>query len=134
MQRGNCKPFVKSRSIRRQPSRPFLHTWAIFHNYPTSIVVYDACSGSSLPAGILAFPPIRTLYRVFIKLPAAAHIINYKKGSDNMSYVNPKIKTQFESLSIALKNEILSRDVRLENLYDLIHVLDEIVKEEESAT
>lgn len=51
-----------------------------------------------------------------------------------MSYVNPKIKTQFESLSIALKNEILSRDVRLENLYDLIHVLDEIVKEEESAT
>jgi len=46
-----------------------------------------------------------------------------------MSYVGPKIKTQFESLSIDLKNEILSRDVHLENLNDLISVLQKIVDE-----
>ncbi|WP_283675213.1 hypothetical protein [Butyricicoccus sp. Marseille-Q5471] len=44
-----------------------------------------------------------------------------------MSYVSPKIRPQFETLSIELKNEILSRDVRLENLFDLIAVLDQIV-------
>lgn len=49
-----------------------------------------------------------------------------------MSYVSPKIKTQFESLSIELKNEILSRNVRLNNLHDLIHVLDEIVKTQDA--
>jgi len=46
-----------------------------------------------------------------------------------MSYVGPKIKTQFESLSIDLKNEILSRNVRLENLNDLISVLEQVVGE-----
>lgn len=46
-----------------------------------------------------------------------------------MSYVSPKIRPQFETLSIELKNEILSRDVRLENLFDLIAVLDQIVAE-----
>ncbi|MCB6364789.1 hypothetical protein LI291_01080 [Intestinibacillus massiliensis] len=47
-----------------------------------------------------------------------------------MSYVNPKIQTQFESLSIELKDEILKRNVRLENLHDLIHVLEQIVNED----
>lgn len=51
-----------------------------------------------------------------------------------MSYVNPKLNRQFESLSIDLKNEILSRDVHLNNLNDLIAVLQQIVDEEESAT
>jgi hypothetical protein len=46
-----------------------------------------------------------------------------------MSYVSPKIKLQFESLSVDLKNEILSRNVRLENLNDLISVLEKIVDE-----
>jgi hypothetical protein len=46
-----------------------------------------------------------------------------------MSYVSPKIQTQFETLSVDLKNEILSRNVRLENLHDLITVLEEIVEE-----
>lgn len=46
-----------------------------------------------------------------------------------MSYVSPKIKTQFESLSVDLKNEILSRNVKLENLNDLIQVLQKIVDE-----
>lgn len=50
-----------------------------------------------------------------------------------MSYVNPRLRPQFKSLSIELKNEILSRDVRLENLQDLIAVLEKIVEEEEAA-
>lgn len=50
-----------------------------------------------------------------------------------MSYVSPTIQSQFESLSIGLKNEILSRDVRLENLNDLISVLERIVSESESS-
>jgi hypothetical protein len=49
-----------------------------------------------------------------------------------MSYVNPKIKSQFESLSIDLKNEILSRNVSLNSLQDLITVLEKIVDEGES--
>ena len=48
-----------------------------------------------------------------------------------MSYVSPKIQKQFESLTIDLKNEILSRNVRLESLGDLIHVLEQIVAESE---
>lgn len=52
-----------------------------------------------------------------------------------MSYVNPKLRYYFESLSIDLKNEILSRNVHLESLNDLIAVLEEIVREgEESPT
>lgn len=47
------------------------------------------------------------------------------------SYVGPKIRDQFESLEIDLKNEILSRDVRLETLGDLIVVLEQIVSENE---
>ncbi|MDF2844947.1 MAG: hypothetical protein K0R00_3373 [Herbinix sp.] len=48
-----------------------------------------------------------------------------------MTYVAPAIKEKFESLSIDLKNEILERDVRLNNIHDLINVLDDIVKESE---
>ncbi len=46
-----------------------------------------------------------------------------------MSYVSPKLRAQFESLEIDLKNEILSRDVHLETLGDLISVLEQIVSE-----
>lgn len=46
-----------------------------------------------------------------------------------MSYVSPKIKTQFESLSVDLKNEILSRNVNLESMNDLMKVLGQIVDE-----
>lgn len=46
-----------------------------------------------------------------------------------MSYVNPALRYQFESLSIDLKNEILSRDVHIDTLNDLIKVLEQIVKE-----
>lgn len=48
-----------------------------------------------------------------------------------MSYVNPKIQQQFESLSIDLKNEILSRNVTLNTMQDLIGVLEKIVAEGE---
>lgn len=50
-----------------------------------------------------------------------------------MSYVSPKIRSQFESLSVELKNEILSRNVHMENLHDLIAVLETIVSESEHA-
>ena len=43
-----------------------------------------------------------------------------------MSYVNPEIRENFESLSIDLKNEILSRNVTINNLDDLIAVLQTI--------
>lgn len=48
------------------------------------------------------------------------------------SYVSPAIRDKFESLSIDLKNCILERDVRLNNMYDLIHVLEDIVAEGEA--
>ena len=47
----------------------------------------------------------------------------------NMSYVDPKIKDKFETLSVDLKNEILKRDVKLYNLNDLIKVLEDISAE-----
>ena len=45
------------------------------------------------------------------------------------SYVSPAVRDKFESLSIDLKNCILSRNVRLETVFDLIRVLEEIVAE-----
>lgn len=45
------------------------------------------------------------------------------------SYISPAIRDKFETLSIDLKNCILERNVRLENLHDLIHVLESIVQE-----
>lgn len=46
-----------------------------------------------------------------------------------MAYINPKLENRFESLSIDLKNEILSRDVTVNSLSDLIAVLQKIVDE-----
>ncbi len=48
------------------------------------------------------------------------------------SYIAPEIKEKFETLSIDLKNLILERNVRLNNMYDLIHVLEDIVAEGEA--
>lgn len=45
------------------------------------------------------------------------------------SYISPSIREKFESLSIELKNDILERNVHLETIYDLIHVLEKIVAE-----
>ncbi|NLN81814.1 MAG: hypothetical protein GX136_04630 [Clostridiales bacterium] len=46
-----------------------------------------------------------------------------------MSYVDPSIRDKFETLSVDLKNAILERNVRLNNLNDLIKVLEDIVAE-----
>ena len=46
-----------------------------------------------------------------------------------MSYINPALRSQFEFLSIELKNEILSRNVTINSLPDLISVLQQIVDE-----
>ncbi|MCH3971840.1 MAG: hypothetical protein LKE53_03575 [Oscillospiraceae bacterium] len=46
-----------------------------------------------------------------------------------MSYVNPKLEKQFESLSIDLKNEILARNVTINSMSDLMAVLQQIVDE-----
>jgi hypothetical protein len=46
-----------------------------------------------------------------------------------MSYVDPSIRDKFETLSVELKNAILERNVRLNNLNDLIKVLEDIVAE-----
>ena len=45
------------------------------------------------------------------------------------SYVSPKIRDKFESLSIDLKNDILERNVQLYTLQDPIRVLEQIVEE-----
>lgn len=44
-----------------------------------------------------------------------------------MSYVDPKIRDKFESLSIELKNEILNRNVKLYTMNDLMKCLQNIV-------
>jgi hypothetical protein len=44
-----------------------------------------------------------------------------------MSYVDPKLRSRFESLSVDLKNEILKRNVRLYSLNDLIKCLEDVV-------
>lgn len=48
------------------------------------------------------------------------------------AYVSPEIKDKFETLSIDLKNLILDRDVKINNMQDLIRVLEEIVEEGEA--
>ena len=47
-----------------------------------------------------------------------------------MSYINPKLRDRFESLSIDLKNAILERDVQINTIYDLMHVLEDIIAED----
>lgn len=50
-----------------------------------------------------------------------------------MSYVSPALRSRFESLFIDQKNEILSRNVTLNSLQDLMAVLQQIVEEGEAA-
>jgi hypothetical protein len=47
-----------------------------------------------------------------------------------MFYINPAIRSQFESMPIELRDEIRSMDVRLENMSDLISCLERIVARE----
>lgn len=48
------------------------------------------------------------------------------------SYVAPAIQEKFDTLSAELKSYILERNVRLNDIHDLIRVLEEIVTEGES--
>jgi len=48
-----------------------------------------------------------------------------------MSYVNPAIRDKFESLSIDLKNNILSRNVHIASMHDLMAILSDIIVEDE---
>lgn len=50
-----------------------------------------------------------------------------------MSYINPTLRSKFETLPIELKNEILSRNVTLNNLQDLFEVLLRIADENHAA-
>lgn len=58
------------------------------------------------------------------------HILS-KRGDSMASYVSPEVREKFETLSINLKNNILERNVKINNVYDLINVLEKIVSEEE---
>ena len=49
------------------------------------------------------------------------------------SYVSPEVREKFETLSIDLKNNILERTVKINNVYDLINVLEKIVSEEDQS-
>lgn len=46
-----------------------------------------------------------------------------------MSYVDPSLRSRFESLPIQLKDAILERNVKLYTLNDLIKCLEDIVAE-----
>lgn len=62
--------------------------------------------------------------------PACAY---YLRGDIMASYVSPEVQDKFETLSIDLKSAILERGAQLNNIYDLIAVLEEIVKEAEES-
>lgn len=48
-----------------------------------------------------------------------------------MSYVNPAIRPQFETMPSELKNAVLQMDIRLESMADLMTCLERIVAEQE---
>ena len=48
------------------------------------------------------------------------------------SYVAPALREKFETLSVELKNAILERNVRIEDIHDQIRVLEDIVAEAEN--
>lgn len=48
-----------------------------------------------------------------------------------MSYIAPGVRDKFESLPIELKNTILEKNVNINNIHELIHVLENIVSEAE---
>lgn len=48
-----------------------------------------------------------------------------------MTYISPNVQEKFETLSIDLKNAILERNEKIEDIHDLIRVLEDIVKEGE---
>lgn len=51
-----------------------------------------------------------------------------------MTYISPKVRPQFDTLSPGLQNAIMSRGVSIHTLYDLIHVLEDLVAEAEGTS
>ena len=47
------------------------------------------------------------------------------------SYVAPEVREKFETLSINLKDYILERNVQINDIYDLINVLENLVSKKE---
>ena len=47
-----------------------------------------------------------------------------------MSYINPDLRQQFESLSIDLKNALLTQESRIDTLQDLIAALEKIASQD----
>ncbi|MGN8897072.1 hypothetical protein [Flavonifractor sp. HCP28S3_F3] len=50
-----------------------------------------------------------------------------------MSYVNPAIRPQFDSMPADLKEHILQMNIRLETMNDLMGCLERIIAEEKTA-
>lgn len=50
-----------------------------------------------------------------------------------MTYVNPRIRAKFDSLSPELKKEIWSLNVSLNNLSDLVVTLQDIIDDAETS-
>lgn len=48
----------------------------------------------------------------------------------DMSTIAPAVEAKFETLSTDLKNAILERNVQINTIHDLIHVLEIIVQED----
>ena len=48
-----------------------------------------------------------------------------------MAYVNPKLQPRLDDLSPELREAVLARNVPLRSLYDLIGVLDDLIREQE---
>lgn len=49
-----------------------------------------------------------------------------------MAYIAPAVKDRFDSLSEGLQKMVLERNSNLNTMQDLIHTLEEIVKEAEA--
>lgn len=69
-----------------------------------------------------------TVYKTTYLLKGA----RYTRIEVNMSYVAPALREKFETLSTELQDVILERNVQLYTIHDLIHVLEQIVSEEET--
>ena len=51
----------------------------------------------------------------------------------NLSYVNPAIRPQFDSMPADLREHILHMNIRLETMNDLMGCLERIIAEEKTA-
>lgn len=50
----------------------------------------------------------------------------------SMTTINPKVRSHFETLSPDLQSAILAKNVSINTLYDLIGVLNDLIREAEA--